>query len=98
MYIAMYCCCCCFCCSYCIMLLLFICNCGCIMRDKKQQHETVTTTQSSLHCEEIQHRAVYINWSVFKSSYYEEKQYRFLSHSDMQADIPPNIIQCSDKV
>ena len=58
------------------------------MRDKKQQqHETVTTTQSNLHCEEIQHRAIYINWSVFKSSYYEEKQ--CVGHADIEADIPP---------
>ena len=44
-------CCCCFC--YCVMFLLFICNYGCTIRDKKQQqHEivtTMTTTHSNLH-------------------------------------------------
>ena len=56
------------------------------MTDKKQQHATITT-QSNLHCEEIQHKAMYINWSVFKSSYCEEKQ--CVGHADIEADGPP---------
>ena len=40
------------CCCYCVML--FISNCGCTIRDKKQQHHyeivtTMTTAQSNLH-------------------------------------------------
>ena len=85
MYIALYggggCCCCC----YCVMLLL-ICNCGCTMTDKKQQHVTVTT-HSNLHCEEIQYTAIYINCSVFKSSYCEEKQ--CVGHANIEADGSP---------
>ena len=51
----------CCCCCYSVIFLLFICNCRCTMADEQQQQ---------------QHRAIYINCSVFKSSYFEEMQCR----------------------
>ena len=32
---------------------------------------------------------MYINWSVFKSSYCEEKQ--CVGHADIEGDIPPSL-------